>query len=87
MAHPWVDDAVLNELCPKLKQPAAKARRLRKLGLTVAETDCGPKVLQANLDRVFGGVAQAVQFAQVVDAGPPKANRAGLRAIMGGKRA
>ncbi|MEO8391167.1 hypothetical protein [Polaromonas sp.] len=89
MAAPWVDESVLSELCPKLKQKAAKVRRLRDMGLTVIEaTDGTPKVLQANLDRIFGGVEQAVQFAHAVEAGPaPKANRAGLRAIMGGKRA
>lgn len=89
MAAPWVDDGVLNGLCPNLSQKAAKARRLRGMGLTVVEaTDGTPKVLQANLDRVFGGVEQALQFAQAVDHGPTrKPDRAALRVLLGGKRA
>lgn len=87
MAHPWVDDDVINELCPDLTQKAARARRLRKMGLTVAvATDGSPKVLQANLDRVFGGVEQARQVAEAVNAGPERrANRSALKLLLGGR--
>lgn len=87
MAAPWVDDAALAELCPGVKQKAARVRKLQKLGLTViVATDGSPKVLQSNLEMVFGGVQQAIQHAQATQAGPPRqANRGALKLLLGGR--
>lgn len=68
----WADSKFLDELCPNLVQNAAKARHLRAMGLTVIEATNGvPKVLQSNVDRVFGGEEQARQFAASLEQGPP----------------
>lgn len=80
----WADDKLIDELCPNLTQNAAKTRRLRSMGLTVIEATNGrPKVLQSNVERVFGGVDQALQHASVVEAGPPKTGRAAFKLIFG----
>lgn len=81
----WAKDEFIDELCPNLTQNAAKTRRLRGMGLTVIEATNGrPKVLQANVDKVFGGAAQALQHAAAIDEGPPpKTNRAAFKLIFG----
>lgn len=88
----WADSEFLDELCPNLVQNAAKARRLRAMGLTVVEATNGrPKVLQANVDLVFGGQQQARQFAAALEQGPPAAkvgpDRARFKLIHGAKKA
>lgn len=88
----WADSKFLDALCPNLVQNAAKARHLRAMGLTVIEATNGvPKVLQSNVDRVFGGEEQARQFVASLVSGPPKAPAQSARerflVIHGGKKA
>lgn len=88
----WADQEFIDELCPDLVQNAAKVRHLRDMGLTVIVATNGcPKVLQSNVDRVFGGQEKALQFAASLEAGPPKAPAQSARErfllVHGGKKA
>lgn len=85
----WADDKFIDQLCPNLTQNAAKVRRLRQMGLTVVEATNGhPKVLQSNVDRVFGGTEQALQTSGALGAKPPpKPDRARFKLLYGRKGA
>jgi hypothetical protein len=54
---PWLENALVDELCEGLTQDAANIRFLRSLGLTVKRKPCGrPLVLRSNVEAVLGGM-------------------------------
>lgn len=57
MSTPWLTDDEIADLCAPLTQPAAQARYLRGLGLTVKLKPNGrPLVLRSNVEATLGGL-------------------------------
>lgn len=56
---PWLSDEELADLCDGLKQSAAQARYLRRLGITVREKPNGrPLVMRSELERLAAPVGK-----------------------------
>lgn len=54
---PWLTDAEIDDRCEGLRQPAAKVRYLRSLGLTVKTKPNGKPVIErAHYDAVMAGL-------------------------------
>lgn len=59
MTAPWLSDDEIDEMCAGVVTNAARARHLRRMGLTVTAKPNGrPLVMRAHAERVLSGLAE-----------------------------
>lgn len=84
----YLTDAEIADLCAPLTQPAAQARHLRALGLTVTLKPNGrPVVIRSHAEAVLSGRSALAAATNTPPAAPAQPNRAALITLLQGGRA